>query len=92
MHLMADGTQRRSGGFSLDYRVDTQNILSTVLHDANTGSFSLMVAPPPADNLAAKFGKHVVFIIDRSGSMTGPPMQQAKVASFCARAFRPSTP
>eukprot|EP01048_Picozoa_sp_COSAG05_P029805 COSAG05_NODE_10008_length_588_cov_1.087935_2_plen_43_part_01 len=39
--------------------------------DDDSKSFSMMVAPPPADALTGvQFSKHIIFLIYRSGSMT----------------------
>ena len=51
--LVADKSQRweASKEFKLQYRVETAEILSTLLHDDNSQSFSLNVAPPPPSAL-----------------------------------------
>ena len=69
-----------SGSFEVQYCVGAQEILANLLCDTLTQSFSMVVAPPPADKIVAQYSKHIMFIIDRSGSMYGQPIANAKAA------------
>jgi Ca-activated chloride channel family protein len=51
------------------------------------GTFLLVLSPKP-DESAAPMPKDVVFVVDTSGSMAGPKMEQAKAAlRFCVRSL-----
>src|SRR5262249_47463135 len=51
------------------------------------GTFLLVLAPPPADDARA-LPKDVVFVVDTSGSMAGPKIEQARNAlRFCLRSL-----
>ena len=69
-----------AGAFEVKYSQGAQDILANCLNDASSQCFSMVVAPPPADKLTTQYGKSIMFLIDRSGSMHGHPMQNAKAA------------
>ena len=58
--------------------------MASLLCDEASQSFTLVVSPPTAEKLSMQYGKAVVFLIDRSGSMHGEPMTQAKNALLLA--------
>lgn len=66
--------------FEVRYSVGAQDILTNCLNDSESQCFSMVVAPPPADKVTAQYNKHIVFLIDRSGSMHGTPIANAKAA------------
>lgn len=69
-----------SNRFEVKYSVGAQEILTNCLNDSQSQCFSIVVAPPPADKVMAQYNKHVIFLIDRSGSMHGTPIANAKAA------------
>ena len=69
-----------SNRFEVKYSVGAQDILTNCLNDSESQCFSMVVAPPPADKVMAQYNKHVIFLIDRSGSMHGTPIANAKAA------------
>ncbi|MEM9454290.1 MAG: TonB-dependent receptor [Myxococcota bacterium] len=68
--------------FVLRYRATGSEPRATVLlgqPDAQQRGHYLMVVHPPHTNVDAEIGRReVIFIIDRSGSMNGPPLAMAK--------------
>ena len=58
--------------------------MASLLCDEASQSFTLVVSPPTAEKLSMQYGKAVVFLIDRSGSMHGEPLAQAKRALLLA--------
>lgn len=44
------------------------------------GSFAISISPPAPDKHAATFAKRVIFVVDRSGSMRGSPIEAAREA------------
>eukprot|EP00736_Rhodelphis_marinus_P014493 Rmarinus@m.24611 len=73
--------------FSISYHTHTNEILASLLVTGPTpgeyderGSFAMFVAPPPPESVPHTFGRNIYFIIDRSGSMSGQPMDDAKKA------------
>jgi uncharacterized protein YegL len=69
-----------SNVFEVKYCVGAQDILTNCLNDSASQCFSMVVAPPPADKVTTQWHKHIVFLIDRSGSMHGQPIANAKAA------------
>ncbi len=80
--------------FSLFYSVSEDDIGMTLLthRDASDGGFFMLMASPrvdfPADDITPS---DIMFVIDRTGSMRGEKMDQAREAlKFCLRGLRPS--
>lgn len=44
---------------------------------AEHGTFALFVTPPTPETIQTFFGRNFVFLIDKSGSMTGDPWNEA---------------
>eukprot|EP00824_Muranothrix_gubernata_P023846 TRINITY_DN6653_c0_g1_i2.p1 TRINITY_DN6653_c0_g1~~TRINITY_DN6653_c0_g1_i2.p1 ORF type:complete len:733 (+),score=117.11 TRINITY_DN6653_c0_g1_i2:2-2200(+) len=76
--------------FRLSYTICTDEILASLLLEPAIpdtiqsydprGTFALFVSPPVVSSVSAYFGRSVVFIVDKSGSMSGEPMEAAKNA------------
>lgn len=70
--------------FRLLYRPSRESVESTVLsyrpRDGEDGYFLLMVSPTPRADRAAIVPKDLVIALDRSGSMNGEKINQAKAA------------
>ncbi|HEY9676461.1 MAG TPA: VIT and VWA domain-containing protein [Drouetiella sp.] len=66
--------------FVLDWKVATANLQSGYLvhKTGNTGYFSVMLVPPTKPTAAQISPRELNFIIDRSGSQNGLPLQKAK--------------
>ncbi len=67
----------------LTYRIAARAPVATLLHEpaspgATEGTFLLYIAPPAAAEVACR--RRVVFLLDASGSMAGPPLEAAKAA------------
>ena len=74
--------------FEISYTLWNEDILTSLLiEDAapdgydQRSAFTLFVAPPAVDKLEGTFRRNVVFVIDRSGSMGGSPMQHTVEAA-----------
>jgi Ca-activated chloride channel family protein len=94
--------ERLDRDFILRWRIDGGELRSTLVcaddADGRAGSFMLTLVPPSTTTMAAK-PRDVVFVIDRSGSMSGWKMIAARRAAarmidsltsrdrFCAIAF-----
>lgn len=50
---------------------------ATLLDEEEWGNFALFMTPPQPADVKQFYGRTVVFVLDRSGSMTGDPMTQA---------------
>jgi Ca-activated chloride channel family protein len=77
--------------FLLFWRPTKKDVgISVIAHRDPTdpeGTFLLVLAPRPGDEAKA-MPKDVVFVVDTSGSMAGPKMEQAKGAlRFCLRSL-----
>lgn len=77
--------------FNLRYRFLAEGITSTLIHQAagsnqfdNRGSFVLFVTPPTANTANKFFNRNIIFLLDRSGSMTGEPFAEATKALIIA--------
>ena len=86
LRVTADSSQpwRPGSDFTLAYGISSASATASLLCDEASRSFTLVVSPPTADELRVQHGKAVVFLIDRSGSMHGEPMTQAKNALLLA--------
>lgn len=81
VHVQADKAKPwMSNPFEIKYSVGAQDILTNCLNDSDSQCFSMVVAPPPADKVKVLYNKHIIFLIDRSGSMHGQPIANAKAA------------
>ncbi len=89
------GTFALSEDLAIRYRLDQPEIKATVFsyrtpsipHDAD-GYFAVIFRPPSLEQ-ATILPKYFAFIIDKSGSMTGTPMDYAKqAAKNCIRGLR----
>ena len=59
---------------------------------AKGGAFAMILPPPSGSEMHTPFGRRVVFLIDRSASMTGRPMEGAKQVTCCQAPARPRLP
>jgi hypothetical protein len=66
------------------YGFSTQNVMANLIKTDGDptlvdkrGAFALFVTPPTMDGVRGHFGRHIVFMLDRSGSMTGEPYDEA---------------
>jgi Ca-activated chloride channel family protein len=70
--------------FVLRYAVAGDRIKSALLTQADAagrgGYFTLMIVPPADMKSLERSPMEVVFVVDRSGSMSGRPMEQARAA------------
>eukprot|EP01052_Picozoa_sp_SAG31_P033085 SAG31_NODE_3695_length_3980_cov_6.104870_2_plen_425_part_00 len=80
--------------FQLQYSIASEEIVASLLWDKDYKSFCMIVSPPtsgaaaktlpeiegPKSSAFTHYAKHIFFLIDRSGSMNGLPMEQAKQA------------
>jgi Ca-activated chloride channel family protein len=77
--------------FLLYWRPTRKDVgFSVITHrDGGDGTFLLVLAPRPAENLPP-IPKDVVFVMDTSGSMAGKKMEQAQAAlRYCLRSLGP---
>lgn len=77
--------------FLLYWRPTRKDVgFSVITHrDGGPGTFLLVLAPRPAEDLPA-IPKNVVFVLDTSGSMAGKKMEQARAAlRYCLRSLGP---
>ncbi|MEW4565084.1 VIT domain-containing protein [Bremerella sp. JC770] len=74
-----------SNDFRLFFESNNQKLSASVISyrpDKNEEGFFLMLAsPPPRDEMAEAVKKTVLFVVDRSGSMSGEKMDQAREAA-----------
>ncbi len=74
-----------SNDFRLFFESNNQKLSASVISyrpDKNGEGFFLMLAsPPPRDEKAEAVKKTVLFVVDRSGSMSGEKMDQAREAA-----------
>lgn len=68
--------------FVLRFRVAGERIKSDLLthRDERGGFFTLMLYPPQSLNSLTRHPLEMVFVLDSSGSMSGRPIEQAKLA------------
>jgi len=68
--------------FVLRYRVAGERIKSNLLthRDQRGGFFTFMLYPPSDLKALSRQALELVFVLDCSGSMSGPPIEQAKAA------------
>jgi Ca-activated chloride channel family protein len=67
------------------------NVVSYKPDDKEDGYFALLATPEARAEQSAKFAKTMLFVIDRSGSMSGPKIQQVKTAlQFMLRQLDPA--
>jgi uncharacterized protein YegL len=86
-----------SGGshdFKLSYGLMSDDIMSTFidepLPEEDEGNFLLFVTPPSVDE-PNRFHRRMFFLLDRSGSMTGEPYQEATRALIRGLSFLDET-
>lgn len=90
--VLASPTQ--STDFKFAYSIASDTILTTIIKEEepgveDEGTFCLFVTPPSAKP-TNRFSRNIYFLIDRSGSMTGPPFQEAvRALEFALKALRP---
>jgi Ca-activated chloride channel family protein len=56
------------------------NVISYKADDKEDGYFALLATPETRSEQSARVAKTMLFVIDRSGSMSGPKIQQVKTA------------
>lgn len=82
--LLSYCTEANSVDFNISYSMASEEIVATLLKEDPTpdepGSFLLFVTPPSVDNAHRFFNRNMVFLLDRSGSMTGDPFIEATKA------------
>jgi Ca-activated chloride channel family protein len=67
------------------------NVISYKADDKEDGYFALLATPEARTEQSAKIAKTMLFVIDRSGSMSGPKIQQVKTAlQFMLRQLDPA--
>lgn len=87
-----------SQDFRLEYSITSKDILPTFIdeplvvreNEEKEGNFLLFVTPPSQTLGTTPYSRRLFFILDRSGSMTGEPFQEATNALIMAlRALTP---
>jgi hypothetical protein len=82
----ADLNSTQVKDFNLSFNMPGPSIIGTLVKEADpqqsmmgteSGSFILMVTPPSPDKITGTFKRNFVFILDRSGSMSGTPYEEA---------------
>ena len=71
--------------FNLSYSLLSPYIIGTLIKETQVfteqkkeqGTFVLFVTPPTPDTVQAYFMRNIIFLLDRSGSMTGEPYTEA---------------
>jgi hypothetical protein len=86
---LANAVGGRTRSFNLSYSIPTTQILGTCIKETTflhaqtqqeEGNFVLFVSPPSISSIQNYFGRRFVFILDRSGSMSGGPYAEAVTA------------
>jgi len=71
--------------FRLFFESNNQKLSASVLSyrpdKSEEGFFLMLASPPPRDEMAEAVKKTVLFVVDRSGSMSGEKMDQARQAA-----------
>jgi len=78
--------------FNLSYSLISPSIIGTLIKETHSynenkeeqGTFALFVTPPTMESVQGFFGRNLVFLLDRSGSMSGEPWNEAKRALHSA--------
>lgn len=79
---LRDGATIPNKDFLLRWKARGDRPLASVVTDGNGGKghFLLQVQPPRLGNRSQTSGKELVFLVDRSGSMSGEPLELVKRA------------
>jgi len=74
-----------SNDFRLFFESNNQKLSASVISyrpdKSEEGFFLMLASPPPRDEMAEAMKKTVLFVVDRSGSMSGEKMDQAREAA-----------
>lgn len=85
VELTSDPSAPWNRDFEISYDCYSDQILATSIcepagldpAEADRGYFSVMIAPPKIGSVASYFGRKIVFLVDKSGSMSGQPFVEA---------------
>ncbi len=87
-----DGTQLPNRDFVLRWRIDDASVQFPAWHvpAENAGTFLATLIPPMPDMAEPPIPREYVFVLDRSGSMSGEPIRQAiNALRACLRSLNP---
>lgn len=84
-------TRGRSANIDFGYSLVSEEILTTLINEPkktdngqDEGTFLLFVTPPSVQQSENFFARNMIFLLDRSGSMTGEPYREAVRALLVA--------
>jgi hypothetical protein len=70
--------------FAINYGFSSEEIMANLIKTEDplnskhqNGSFALFVTPPTLSGVKGYFNRNMIFLLDRSGSMTGEPYNEA---------------